>query len=316
MSANQEHVAAKKDRSPSYPFISLKAAIERIVAFDEKFKRHPAPADKAGMAWGLKETSSQAQQTLAALKSFGLVSYEGIGPKRSVKLTDDARDYLRAQQDSVKQKLLKKFAISPKPFATYWEEWRADRPIDAVCLDQLVLKGGYTQSAANTFLRVYDETMLFAGLGESHEIAPKRGEVSGPARSEKPAGESIVPKIDDLIQWISGEQEQFLEPRRVRATTESDGMTWLFVDGSETGIPASEVVVVAAAASKLREPPVLPETKSAQPSSAEREWLRGPLSKDTSYRLFVSGDLGAKEIQKLIKVLEVQRLVLGDDEEG
>nr|WP_298133901.1 hypothetical protein [uncultured Pseudoxanthomonas sp.] len=314
MSASQEQVTAKKDRSPSYPFISLKAAVERITAFDEKFKRHPAPADKAGMAWGLKETSSQAQQTLAALKSFGLVSYEGIGPKRSVKLTDDARDFLRVQQDSVKQQLLKKFALSPKPFAAYWEEWRTDRPIDEVCLDQLVLKGGYTPSAANTFLRVYDETMLFAGLGESHEVAPKKGdELDDQSHSGKPSAPTI-PKVGDSIQWVSGEQEQFVEPRRVRALTESEGVTWLFVDGSETGIPASETVVVAVAANKFREPPVLPEVKVAQPSSAEREWLRGPLSKETSYRLFVSGDLGAKEIQKLIKVLEVQRMVLGDDD--
>lgn len=312
MNADPEQFSVKKDRSPSYPFISLKVAIERIVAFDDKFGRHPAPADKAGMAWGLKETSSQAQQTMAALKSFGLVAYEGIGPKRLVKLTDDARNYLRAQQDVVKQDLLKKFALAPKAFAKYWEEWRTDRPIDAVCLDVLVLKDGYTQSAANTFLRVYDETMIFAGLEAANEVDDKG---DGENRSHRKNGndsDSNLPKVGEWIQWLSGGQEQFEEPRRVRAISEGQGGTWVFVDGSETGIAASETIVRASSKASTS-PPRLAE--SSPVVGAEREWLRGPLSKQTSYRLIVNGQLGSKEIAKLIKLLEVQKMVLDDDEE-
>ncbi len=46
----------------------------------------------------------------------------------------------------------------------------------------------------------------------------------------------------------------------------------------------------------------------------EREWLRGSLSKETSYRLIVPGDLGPKEIGKLIKILKAQKAVLSDDD--
>lgn len=41
--------------------------------------------------------------------------------------------------------------------------------------------------------------------------------------------------------------------------------------------------------------------------------MRGPLSKETSYRLLVQGELGSKEIGKLIKLLEAQRIVLDDE---
>jgi hypothetical protein len=51
----------------------------------------------------MKEKSSQGDQTLAALKSFGLVKYDGIGAARHVSLTDEDRNYLRANQDSVKK---------------------------------------------------------------------------------------------------------------------------------------------------------------------------------------------------------------------
>lgn len=47
----------------------------------------------------------------------------------------------------------------------------------------------------------------------------------------------------------------------------------------------------------------------------EREWLRGPLSRDTSYRIVVSGDMGPKQIGKLIKLLQAQQAVLEDDED-
>lgn len=48
----------------------------------------------------------------------------------------------------------------------------------------------------------------------------------------------------------------------------------------------------------------------------EREWIRGPLSKDANYRIIVTGDLGPREIGKLIKLLEAQKAVLADDDEG
>lgn len=43
--------------------------------------------------------------------------------------------------------------------------------------------------------------------------------------------------------------------------------------------------------------------------------MRNPLSRDTSFRLLVTGKMGGKEIGKLIKLLEAQKAVLDDDEE-
>lgn len=56
-------------------------------------------------------------------------------------------------------------------------------------------------------------------------------------------------------------------------------------------------------------------TSPATVAQGEREWLRGALSKQAGYRLIVSGDLGAREIGKLIKLLEAQRAVLDDDDD-
>jgi hypothetical protein len=54
---------------------------------------------------------------------------------------------------------------------------------------------------------------------------------------------------------------------------------------------------------------------SSSLNAGEREWLRGPLSRAAGYRLIVSGDMGPKEIGKLIKLLEAQKAVLDDEDE-
>lgn len=50
-----------------------------------------------------------------------------------------------------------------------------------------------------------------------------------------------------------------------------------------------------------------------QPPPGEREWLRGALSRSVSYKVLITGEIGPKEIGKLIKLLEAQKLVLDDD---
>jgi hypothetical protein len=48
----------------------------------------------------------------------------------------------------------------------------------------------------------------------------------------------------------------------------------------------------------------------------ETEWMRNKVGKSTTVSLLVSGgDMGAKEIGKLIKLLEAQQAVLDDDED-
>lgn len=155
---------APKERSPGFPFIPLATAIQRLEQFESYFGRHPGKAALAGPAWKMKSGSSKSQQTLAALKAFGFIDYKGSGPERVAYVTDLGRTYLRAQQPSVKSEVLRQAALNPKVIAAFFAEWGADRPPDPVCLDKLVLERNFTESAAPRFLRVYDETIAYAGL--------------------------------------------------------------------------------------------------------------------------------------------------------
>ena len=207
--------AKTRDRSPAFPFISLKAAIDRLIAFEAYFKRHPGPVDKAGLAWDMKPSSSQAYSTLAALKSFGLIDYQGAGSGRVAALTEDGRTYLRAQQESVKQEVLKRAALRPKRIAKYFADWGPDRPPDPICLDRLILHDHFTDVGAHTFLKVYDGTIAYAGLSDSDKSDPTEdSEANNEGQEEaknKGHKDNSPPLRQQTEKLMSGERIVFTE---------------------------------------------------------------------------------------------------------
>lgn len=257
MSDTNAKTKAPRERSPSYPAISLKAAFERLQQFSAKFGRHPAPYKKSGLAWGMKEGSSQANRVLAALKAFGLIEYKGSGDNRIVALSDDGRNFLRAQQESVKSDIIRHAALRPKSIAQFWPIWRDDRPLDEICLDDLIMKHGFNDQAAPEFLKVYDDTIAYAGLSDSDKINDDEDDERG-----------------------SGDDED--------------------VGDDETG----------------HSPPP-PHKYKVMMMHGERELTTGMLAKDANFRLIVSGKIGAKEIDRLIAKLELDKEILAepDDDE-
>jgi hypothetical protein len=258
---NRPTPKASKDRSPSFPFIPLKIAIERLEAFEKKFGRHPTPFVKVGLAWGLKEKSSQADQILAALRSFGLVRYEGMGKERQASLTEEGRTYIRAQQDSVKRQILKQSALRPKIIRKFWTTWGPDRPPDEVALDQLTLKNSFTDAGAKNFLSVYDATIAYAGL-------------------------TAYDKFEGIEEDVEGESEEVVH---VESPYKSD---------DSTGIVDKQ------------------QKKKVHLMAGERELTTGLLSKDANFRLIVSGNVGVKEIERLIKKLELDKEILAEQDTG
>ena len=129
-------------------------------------------------------------------------------------------------------------------------------------------------------------------------------------------GEPKSADTGDLVQWTSGGVDQFETPRRVQSVHRRDGKEWAFVEGTNTGVPLSELTVVTPKKSDTisRPSPMAPPDPIAVPAmTKEREYLRGLLSRDTGYRLLVSGDIGPKELGKMIKLLQAQKAILEDD---
>lgn len=61
-------------------------------------------------------------------------------------------------------------------------------------------------------------------------------------------------------------------------------------------------------------PPPLPHGSKVKIMAGERELTTGLLAKDASFRLIVTGNIGVKEIERLIKKLELDKEILADQE--
>jgi hypothetical protein len=243
--------ATQRDRSPAYPNIPLKAAVDRLIEFDAHFKRSPARPEKIGDAWGIK-CKAYVDRTTAALRYYGLLEYQGAGKDRHIITSDWGKAYLRSAQEETKRTVIKKAALLPKQIAFFWNQWGTDRPADAACLDDLMFKHKFGEAGARDFLKVYDATITFAGL----------------TSSDKP----------DLNAGVSEEED-----------AEGNGQ-----DGDN--------------------PPPPPLGVKVKIMAGERELTTGLLAKDASFRLIVSGNIGVKEIERLIQKLEIDKDILADQD--
>lgn len=171
---------AKKQRSPSSPFISLKRAVQRAEEFFRGFKRHPARVPDVVKHWGYEAKSSGGSQTIAALKQFGLLDDIGLGEARKLRLSELAMKILEDERPGAKEKALAEAALRPRLIGEYFGIWGRDRPTDQHCISELKFEKNFTDDAARRFLMVYDETIPYARVAESDKLIETEEDVPLP----------------------------------------------------------------------------------------------------------------------------------------
>jgi hypothetical protein len=192
--------ARKKERSPSFPFIPLAKALERARAVHEKYRREPARVTVVGGVWGLGAKSSGLLQTVAALKQYGLMEDSGSREDRKVTLTPLALRILIDTRPGQREAGLREAALKPRLFAEY-ARWAEHRPPDDHCISELQFEKGFTEDAAKTFIRVFGDTVQFAGVGDSEDIEGVEDDV---VNSDLPAdgGRSHPPTRDTTPETL------------------------------------------------------------------------------------------------------------------
>lgn len=194
--------APKKERSPSFPFISLRKAVERARAIHDRYKREPARVMVVGSVWGLGAKSSAMQQTVAALKQYGLLNDSGSKEDRKVTLTPLALRILIDTRPGQREDGLREAAIKPRLFKEY-HRWASHRPPDDHVMSELRFDRNFTEEAAKTFIRVFFDTMEFAGVGDEYE--PEAAVQAEPSDAE---AEAAASRIDEAA-YSSGATRDF-----------------------------------------------------------------------------------------------------------
>jgi hypothetical protein len=245
-----------KARSPGYPTIGLREALEKIRLVYEKDYQNRLPRSVAAQHMGYQSLNGKSLGVLSAISKFGLL--EGRGEENRV--SDLALEIIAHGVGTPERaKAILEAAGRPELFGDLDERFQGGKASDATIRSYLITKK-FIPQAADTVIRSYRETKTL--------VAEETG--------------GYIP----------------------------DSPTY-----AET--PEATMTTQATDFSQVRRSP--PPSIIAAGNPGEKEFIRGQLPHDVSYRLMVSGEIGAKELAKIIRVLTLQKELLSDsvdDEEG
>jgi hypothetical protein len=194
------HVPERKTRhrSPNYPAVGLRNAVERVRSLYQKDGKAGAPAKLAAVHIGFASAHGEAMSVVAALKKFGLVeSTKGrVAPtQRAIEIINLPETDLRREQ------ALKDAALSPAIYRELIEQHRQTGfPADDVLQSELVTYKDFNPRAVAGFVKDFKDTLDFAGLSDLSQL--EYHEERGSEDSENMQGTQIqAPKsIPPLVQ--------------------------------------------------------------------------------------------------------------------
>ncbi|TPI48842.1 hypothetical protein FJW05_05675 [Mesorhizobium sp. B2-9-1] len=297
--------------------MSLPKALAHTRSIHTADRRNAIDREVAVKHMGYSGLSGASDKALGSLAHYGLLEKAGKGQTRVTQL---AVDILHPDSDSSRKKALLEAAYKPDIFSEIRDRFPDGHPSEGA-LKSWLMRENFLDRAIGPVVASYMETCRYL----EQEQAFESGGASADAGEELDLPNVQTPvttegktfggaKVGDFVQWESQGALQLPKPLRVRLV--SDDGNWIAVEGSQTGIPMGEVIVESKAVPAPPSAPIFAYAQDAHvaaPEQGEVEWMRNRVGQETNVRLMVKGEMGPKEIGKLIKLLEAQKLVLEDD---
>jgi hypothetical protein len=229
---SQNIIRSPRQRSPNYPSISLRDALDRVAKLYAADGRASSPLESAVKHFGFNRPHGTAMAVVSALRKYGLIEVD----KTRVTLTQRAISIL-VYPDGDKRKTIaiQEAALEPEIYDELYKRYLSSGtlPSEVTLKAELEAEMKFNPKAVVDFVKDFKETLIYAGLLQIDGV----NLVSAGSEVEK----KPLPKVGDYVQWESQSVLQFKEPKRVRLFSE-DGQ-FAFVDGSNTGLPVSELIV-------------------------------------------------------------------------
>jgi len=218
----------KRQRSPNYPAVGLKEAIDRLKLFMKEDGRAGAAPAIAARHIGFATAHGQAYSTLAALKKFGLVEDKD---GRVVPTQRAAEINSLPENDARRLKAIREAALLPTTFSELIAEYRdTGLPSEETLAGELVAYKGFNPNGVKEFLKAFKETLEFAGLSDFSVLGSEPKVDEGKKK----------PQIGDFVQW---EHNGILGlPQSKKLVRFSEDGQFGFVEGASTGLPVGEII--------------------------------------------------------------------------
>jgi hypothetical protein len=178
----------ERQRSPNYPAVGLREAVERVRRLYEADGRAGAPAEIAAKHIGYSSAHGQAMSVIAALKRFGLVAEVSgrLAP------TQAAIEILNLPEtDSRRRNALRQAALNPPLYRELVEGHKeTGLPQHDVLEAELTTYKKFNPKAVEGFVRDFLDTLEYAGISVSDDV--KSSETSDKEEVDKVTGQDLV----------------------------------------------------------------------------------------------------------------------------
>jgi hypothetical protein len=243
----EDAVKKERHRSPNYPAVGLREAVDRAKKFYTADGKAGAPSKLAAVHIGFSKPHGQAMSVLAALKRFGLI----IDAGGRVVPTQRAIEILNLPESDPRRRIaISEAALSPPIYKELVEKHRkTGLPNRDVLEAELVAYKSFNPAAVKGFVSDLLDTLEYAGITVEDGVDSDR--------EESPT----EVKVGDFVQWVSQGSERFHELKRV--TELSDDGEFAFLAGENTGFPVDEL--------EVGQPPLKPPPPVVKPPARPRQ---------------------------------------------
>lgn len=192
-----------RHRSPAYPGISLRSAVEKVRTLYPVMKRNAISVDSA--LESLNSKSSTGLRAIAALMMYGFLADEGSGPARKVRFTPTGyRLNLLSEDDPEWIKIIQEAAVKPKIYREMAEEWPGSLPPDSTISKFLTLGKSYNPDVIRGLIKDFRDTFDFAKLDDSDTLSDDESDIEDEkypvATAPKRASASLYEEVNRSTQ--------------------------------------------------------------------------------------------------------------------
>lgn len=218
----------KRQRSPNYPTVGLREAVDRTKRFVTANGKAGAMPAIAAKLIGFATAHGQAYSALSALKKFGMLEEKDgrvVPTQRAMEVAS------LPEADPRRLKAIKDAALAPAIYAELFQEYKdTNIPNDETLAGELVAYKGFNPNGVKEFLKAFRETIEFAGLSDLTVLGSEPKAEDGQKK----------PQIGGYVQW---EHNGILGlPQAKKLERFSEDGKFGFVEGSGTGLPVSELI--------------------------------------------------------------------------
>lgn len=198
-----------KQRSPNYPAISLRDAVEAVRAIYDKEKKTQVSGEVLAKALGYSSLSGNARVKIAALKKYGLLEGD---ERKGMRVSDLAVRILYPHSDEDRQQSLRNAAFRPETFSTLFADF--SDASDEAMRSHLINKLDFSPLGAKQLIAAFRDTVDFSEVDKASyteaETSDKK-EADFMQQSHQLASTEVTAKTGETWVW------PLSKPREVKA---------------------------------------------------------------------------------------------------